>query len=226
MPISGVGSFTSTSGTALTTKSTTTVNAGDLITFASLCNANTRTISSISGGTADGGGWSPVAAWVNGGTSIEMWRARVGTPGTATITVTWSASMSGIFIGYGDRSFTAGLGANTVWTVDGTGSGQSNSSATTCAYPPKTPTAGGRLYVGYGFGAAAPLVAGSTPGYTYHIDSIDNCFLWNPTVDVLTSPTSGVTSSQASAAVGALISASPPPGGWNPPILSSYNSFH
>lgn len=226
MPISGVGTFTSTSGTAITTKSTTTVNAGDLVTFTSLVNSSARTISSISGGTADVGGWSPLATWVLGGTGIEMWQARVGTPGTATITVTWNTSVAGLFVGYTDRSFTAGLGPNTVWAADVAGSGQSNSAATTCAYPPKTPTAAGRLYAGYGFGSSLDLVAGSTSGYTYHIDSFGNCFIWNPSISALTSPTSGTTASQTSASIGVLISASPPPGGWVPPIVSSYNSFH
>lgn len=205
MAISAVGTFSSTNGTAITTKSVTTATAGDLIVVFALYLSNTRTITAVTGGTADGSGWSKIASQVDGVTSIEMWWAKVGTPGTANVTVTYSASMAGIFIGYGDRQFTNGTGASTIWAADGTGSGQINGSATTAAYPSKTPSAAGRLYVGYGVGHSVAMVPGSTSGFTYHIDSTDNCFLWNANVSGAVAPTTGVTSSQASVTIGGLL---------------------
>lgn len=224
MPISGVGTFHSTSGTGITTKSVTTVNAGDLIVFYTLIAGVALTATALSGGTADAGGWTKRVEFAcSNGDTIGMWTARVGTPGTADVTVTWSGSPAGAFIGFGDKQWTAGLGAGTVWALDGTATGQNNASATTCAYPTKVPGGSGRLYAGYGVGHSVALVAGSTSGYTYHVDAISNCFAWNPNVAASTTPTTGTTAPQASSAIGMLLTAT---GSGPVPFLSQYNSFH
>lgn len=216
MPIAPVGTYVSSNGTGLTTQAVTTATEGDMVALHALILNGTNTIDSIAGGTADGDGWERAGNFSQGGTGIEIWYATVGSsPGASTITVTWTNSPASTFIGYGAQPFSNGTGAGTTWALDGTGSGQSNGSATTCAYPPKTPAGQDRLYLGYGYGDQFALVAGAAP-YTYRIDSIDNCFLFNPDVDALTSPATGATTAQTSHSLGVLMTATggePPPSG-------------
>lgn len=210
MAISAVGSLTTTSpsGGATTVKSVTTTTAGNLLILYTLVLNGARTITSVAGGTADGGGWTKLGSQNSGAEIIEIWWAKVGTPGTANITVTWNSSTAGMFLIHGNREFTNGTGASTIWQVDGTGSGQTNASATTAAYPPKTPSAAGRLYVGYAGGLGGqPLVsAGGTPaGFTFQIDTFDNAFAYNPNVSALVSPATGPGNAQTSYSVGGLL---------------------
>lgn len=208
MAITATGTFNSTSGTALATQSVTSANAGDLAVLAVLVTSTAASITSIANGTADGGGWSRKLTYLGlTSTTLEVWTARVGTPGTVNADITWS-SVGGAFVDIGRRCYTAGLGASTVWALDGTASGQDNGATTTCAFPSKTAAGSGELYLGFGFGNNFPLVAGATSGVVYNVTSADNMFLHHVSVSGSLAPVTGTHSSQTSASLGMLLTAS------------------
>lgn len=209
MAITAVGSPTTTNGTAITTQSFTSTTAGNLIVFGTLITNSSRTVTAVSGhGAVWTLGTRLSAAAV--GVTIELWIGEVVTPGTSNITVTWSASVAGVFVAFDSLAFDAGLGANTVWAVDKSG-GQDNASATTCAFPTLVPAGTGELYVGLGFGDAAALNAsGGTAGYTMTLDVSDNLYIYNPSISASTSPVSGTTTAQTSHSIALLISAGLP----------------
>ena len=214
MALATVGSLATTnpSGGTTTTQEIVSATAGNAVAFYSLVLDAARTITGVTGGGAPGA-WSQLATRNSGtGESIEIWWAKIETPGTTDATITWSATTAGMFLIHGYRQFTNGTGATTVWAADG-GAGQNNASATTCAYPPMTPSGLDRLYVGYGagLGGQALVSAGGTPaGSVFEIDPFDNCFTYNLNVDALVSPVSGAGASQQSYSVGGLLVASVP----------------
>lgn len=209
MAISTAGTFTSGSGTAATTLSFTSSAAGDLIVLSSLILSGTKTISSVAGHGATWLVGTRLSTTVGGATSVELWYGKVLTPGTANITITWGGGNAGLFTVYDAMGYTAGLDTRTVWALDVAG-GQQNAAATTIAYPPLAPAGTGELYVGHAFGESIAVAAGSTPGFTYNLDSANNQYIYSTSVNASTSPTSGTTASQASAAIGVLISAGAP----------------
>lgn len=210
MAISAVGSPTTTNGTAITTQSFTSSTAGDLLAFATLVTNSGRTVTAVAG---HGAAWTLGVRLATAavGVTVELWTGMVVTPGTSNITVTWSASVAAMFVAFDTQAFTAGLGANTVWAVDKSGS-QDNATATTCAFPSLTPFGSGELYVGFGYGDAGPLLtAGGTAGYAMTRDISDNMYISSTVADTATqSPASGPTTTQTSHSIALLISAGLP----------------
>lgn len=214
MAISQVGTLAavtgSTTAAGTSTKSVTTTTAGDVIALFVLAANATLTVSSVAGGGADGGGWTKQVGYLGTtSTRIEMWTARAGTPGTNTLTATWSATTSGVFFVLATGQWTAGLGASTVWALDGTATGQDNASSATCSWPSKTASAAGRLYLGYGYGSTQDLVNGATSGVVYENDSAANRVVSHVSVTGTLAPTTTFLAgaSSASAAIGMLLTA-------------------
>ena len=127
----------------------------------------------ISGGGAT---WTQVGTTlrgsVNSGFSAAVYEGTVTAAGTATATVTTSGTPSAVRIAgqeYNPGSGQAGvLVAQANLDVAGTGTG-----------PSITPTGSNELYSFYGYDTDTGS-AGSTPGYTYELDSNGNIYAFDP----------------------------------------------
>src|SRR6266702_1319797 len=150
MPITANGTLKSSTGTATTTLTLTATSAiGDMRIFYSKVASNTITVSSLSGGNATT--WTRMAG-PNVDTNAtpaghEMWLGVCTSVGTTTITVTWSAAVTGLAIDLNCQTFSFG-NASTLWSKDGAQSGfLNNASSTTITYPSLTAQNGGELAV-------------------------------------------------------------------------------
>ena len=82
------------------------------------------------------------------GADEEIWTGKVTSTGSSTITFTWSGTVTGHYEEYGVQEFSAGLGANTAWALDKSGT-VNGASSTTVPFPSLTPSGPGELYFGY-----------------------------------------------------------------------------
>ncbi len=197
--ISAVGTLTTTSGTGATTISVDPTTAGDMLVV-SILDTGTPTVTALSGGGVTA--WTK-AVGAGSGFDDEIWYGKVTTPGTATITATWSGSVASDVTEYSAREFTAGLGASTTWSVDHTGT-QSNTTSSTITYPSLSPSATGELY--FGFATDNNATGGSTSGFTYANTATNNQVTYNPNVSSPNAyqPTGTQSPSDTSFAEGAL----------------------
>jgi len=127
----------------------------------------------ISGG---GARWTQVGTTlrgsVNSGYSAAVYEGTVTAAGTAQATITTSGTPSAVRIG--GQEYNPGSGQTGVLVsqanldVSGTGTG-----------PSITPTGSNELYSFYGFDTGTGS-AGSTPGYTYELDSNGNVYAFDP----------------------------------------------
>lgn len=233
MAISVVGSLLSNggngSGNTYTGPSIATQTVGDLVAVATFTQANDQTISQMllrtSGGTtiaamsAAGSAFVATASGITG--TLELWRGKVVLVGTGTPVITWSGASNTSYIECDALMFTAGLGANTVWTVDGTAGGvQKSTASTTLQYPSITPSGAGRAYFGKSVIASGTASAGTTTGYSYGNDASSDQACWNPScTSAAQAPTGKISASAVNAAYAAMFAAStgaaagsPPPG--------------
>ena len=158
-------------GTSLT-PSVTAHAAGDVIVLHVTTEGNAPP-TGISGGGAT---WKQVGKTlrgsVNSGFSAAVYEGTVTAAGTARATVTTSGSPSAVRIG--GQEYNPGSGQTGVLVsqanldVTGTGTG-----------PSITPTGSNELYSFYGFDTDIGS-AGSTPGYTYEVDSNGNVYAFGP----------------------------------------------
>ncbi len=204
--ISGVGSLADSSGTGHTTVSVSPVTVGDALVLSVKVASASISVSSVTGGGV--GSWSKLEAY-NGysGHDLELWMGTLSTTGSATVTVTFSGSVSSITTELTSQEFTAGLGPATAWAKD-TASGQSNKKSTTISFPSLTPAGSRELYAGFA-SAATTAGAGTTSGYTYDATTGSNLFIYNPSISAASAPTGVASPSGTSGAVGALITAAP-----------------
>lgn len=152
MAITVVGGLDSATGTALTSLTlTASCSVGSVRVFRSKANSTTISPSSLSGGN--------VTTWTQGagpsndnqGTVARhsIWYGTCTSAGTTAITVTWSASITGIATDLDCQTFDAGNTATT-WARDGSALAiVNNASSTTITYPSGTAAGTGELYVGY-----------------------------------------------------------------------------
>jgi hypothetical protein len=203
--ITPVGTFTSTTGTGVTTLAVTPKTLGDVLVVFAMSSTTASTVSSLSGGG--------VASWTKGvqfagtgGVDTEIWFGRVTTTGSSTVTFTWSKSISGDYAEYGAEEFSAGLGASTVWSLDKTGSAN-GASSTSVPFPSLTPSSSGELYFGYAE-VANTAAAGSTSGFTYAVTADGNVVTYDPDVSGAVAPSATQSPAGLSTSVGVLLSAS------------------
>ncbi len=161
--ISAVGSLASNAGNGVTTLSVDPSHVGDALLAVVKVSSATTTVSSLSGGGATG--WSKLESYADGSHDNEIRLGTVTTTGSATLTATFSASVSGVDVDFNAQEFTAGLGSGTTWSKD-TGSGQSNSAGSTFDFPSLTPAGTGELYFGYARGGGTTS-GGGTSGFSY-----------------------------------------------------------
>jgi hypothetical protein len=207
---------TQASGSATTTQtfSNTSTTAGNLlILFEAVGSATTTAkVTNVTGGTADANGWTKVAEFIGTSTlnGLYVWMARVGTPGTANITVTFAASGAS-FPQHNVFEFSAGLGASTPWTVDDAQT-KSNASAATIAFPTVTATGSGELLWGIASANTASAngaTAGSTTGgYVWKTDAFADAMVYNLSVGpgAITPPPANNTATGTSNSIAVLFS--------------------
>jgi hypothetical protein len=158
-------------GTSLT-PSVTAHAAGDVILLHVTTEGNAPP-TSISGGDAT---WKQVgntlSGSVNSGFSAAVYEGTVTAAGTAQATVTTSGTPSAVRIG--GQEYNPGSGQT------GAVVSQANLDVTgTSTGPSITPTGSNELYSFYGFDTDTGS-AGSTPGYTYELDSNGNVYAFDP----------------------------------------------
>lgn len=157
--------------TATTSLALTPAHAGDLI-FVDIVSVGAPP-TGISGG---GCTWQQVGTTLTGVTNAGDYAAAyegtVVTTGSATATLAFSGTPTTIRCVAQEAQSSTGA-----WIVDGP-QGNLDSSGTN-TLPSLTPSAPGDLYIGYTFDNST-ATAGTTPGYTYDIDSHGNGLAFNP----------------------------------------------
>jgi hypothetical protein len=172
--------------------------------------------SSLSGGGCTG--WTQLGTTFtdtngSGASSHQWWIGKVTATGAATATVTYSGTVTTLYIELNAQEFTAGAGA--VWAADGTGAGyNSATSSATIPYPTLVPAGTGELYVGYAYINSASGNGGSTTGYTYQtLGTSGDQFIYNTSIGASTSPTGAATATTYVNSHAILVTASLPGGG-------------
>ena len=205
--ISAVGSLADSTGTGHTTMSVSPVTLGDALVLSVEVASASISVSSVAGGGV--GSWSKLEAY-NGysGHDLELWMGTVTATGSATVTVTFSGSVSSI-----TTELTSQELHRRRWDRPRRGPRTAPRASPTTSRPPSpsraSPRPGSReLYAGFA-SAATTAGAGTTSGYTYDVTSGANLFLYNPSVSAVTAPTGVASPSGTSGAVGALITAAP-----------------
>lgn len=163
MAISHVaGSDTSAANSGQSTLAVTTHTLGDVVMLGVYIGNTTARISSISGGGCTGWKAALASPYVSGNT-YEIWFGTVTSIVSNTnLTVTFSTTVADT-VELDSSQFTAGLGASTVWAVDGTqAAGISNPASTACPYPSLTASAAGELYFGKGTVGSSTAGSGTT----------------------------------------------------------------
>ncbi len=222
--IAAVGSYTSAHNTGVTTLAVSPVNVGDVLVLAARASSGTTTVSSVSGGGVSA--WTRLSQHTDATDVVddELWMGPVATTGPSTVSVTFSASVTGTLVELVAQEFSSGLGASTTWTAGGSGA-QNNTSSTKVAFPSLTPTGSAELYVGYGY-VANSGTTGSTAGVSYDVlPTTANFFVFDTNVSSALAPSATQSPAGTSSTVGALLSASissgPPPPPPPPPPPTS-----
>lgn len=130
--------------------------------------------SGVDGGNCN---WEQVGTTLNGtvnsGKACTIYAGTAIATGGATATVSFTGTPSAVAIDA--QEFYSSTGQ---WALVTSG-GLDVFPATTSTLPALTPTAGGQLYFA-GVRDSATFTAGSTPGYTYEVDSLDSGICFNP----------------------------------------------
>jgi hypothetical protein len=225
VPATANGTLKSTTGTASTTLALTATSAiGDLRVFYSKVNSGTITVSALSGGDCPASGSGSPGQWTRvAGPSVdtaspvgthEMWIGVCSGVGATTITITWSASVTGLAIDLDCQTFSFG-NASTLWNRDGTQSNfQNNASSTTITYPSLTAQNGAELYVGHSRNPTGGTYGTPTGGgftWSTQTDANGNTFIYSLSTGPGTVAPTQSSVATLSYTIGALIIVSPPP---------------
>ncbi|MDQ1663501.1 MAG: hypothetical protein QOJ68_3481, partial [Blastococcus sp.] len=168
------------------------------------------TASTISGGGVNT--WNRASAYltVDGFHGQELWWGTVTSPGTSTLTVSYtggatagtSESASSIDV----QEFASSAGTSTVWSVDKTGKVDDGTTATTLDYPTLTPSAPPEAYFGY-LAVPGSVSPGNTSGVVYQSDARFNQVIYDVSVSGTITPTA-TSSAQTYSSIGMLLTAS------------------
>ncbi len=212
--ITPVGLANQIIATAGTTLPFTTCALGNCViaAFGNAVTGSTVVPSAVSGGNCST--WTQIGTPLHNATlgNISLWIGRnVNAVGDSPIVATWNGSVSGVGTEIYAKEFSAGYGANTVWTIDTTAS-KTNTSASTITYPTLVPTGTNELYFGYAVpnSASAASASGTTAGYAY-TNMVDQV-VWNPAISASTAPTGPISSAAISIAIAGLIKVAQAPG--------------
>ncbi len=202
--ISAVGTLQQNLSSGTTTLAVDPQHVGDALVLAAAINS-AATITAVSGGGAT---WTPLetTAPESAYGMTQLWLGTVTTTGSSTITVTYSTSVTGVWIDLSAQEYTNGTGSSTVWSEDTSGYQNPSSSSTSIALPSLSATSSGELYVGMAFTGGTPS-AGSTSGFTYDTPSY-GLFVYNPSSSGTVAPTATQSPASVFGSVAALIKAS------------------
>lgn len=223
MAISTTGSFLVANSTSVSTIAVTVATAGDLCVMF-VANISSSITPATMSGTNSMGAFDSTAAISDAGigASGRLFWAKAGASGSSTLTVTFSGTIGANGRQFDGWMFTAGLGANTVWTVDDLGT-RLTTSSTTVLYPSLQAGGTGELYAGCAV-VQATGSAGATSGFTYNADTnFTNVFARNTNASGTLSPTAVDSFAGNACACAALFTAALPS---NPPFISQYSSYH
>ena len=168
-----MGTFTSKTGTALAKGlAVTPQTVGDVLVVFAEVETTGPTVSSVSGGG--------VATWTKGGAVRRDRRGRRRDLVRQDhhhrirhrLLHVVELHLPGTRAEYGAQEFSAGLGANTVWALDKSGT-TNGASSTTVPFPSLTPSGTGELYFGYAQ-VANTAAKGTTSGFTYAVTTNGN----------------------------------------------------
>ena len=205
--IGAVGGLFDEAGSGVDAEPVSPQHTGDLLILAVKVSSTTIVVSSVSGGGV--GSWSRVAGPYTGYSDDdqEIWAGTVTSTGSATVTVAFSATVTGINVELAAQEF-SGPGAGTVWGVD-TDGGIANLSSTTVTFPALAPAGSGELYFGY-----APVAntgaAGTTSGFSYATTSNGNVVAYDTNVAAAVQPSATQSPVGISGGIAVLVTASLP----------------
>ncbi|MGH9019569.1 MAG: RHS repeat-associated core domain-containing protein [Acidimicrobiales bacterium] len=202
--ISAVGSFQHATADGESTLSVNPQRVGDVLVLGVNVNGS-PTVTSVSGGGAT---WQPlITPDVHTMGRTQLWLGTVTSTGSSTISVSYSQSVTTIWVNLDAQEFTSGLGSSTTWAEDVNGE-YNHTSTTSVTMPSLTAASAGELYVGMSFSSAA-TASGSTPGFTY--DPLNYVlFAYDPAVTGTVSPTATTTTAGVYGSVGVLLKAGTP----------------
>lgn len=211
MTITGVGTAKKTAATTgvHTIASVVATTIGNCLILGA-CPDGTNTITSISyaGVTT----WTKVVSGTTTGTGIsgavmELWIGPItATNVGATLTITWSGSITGASTFAIVQEVTAGFAAT--WALDGSQAGtHANSSGTTVTFPTLVPAGSDELYFGYSF-VAQNANTTITSGFTAQLDAYDDVFIYGD-ISASSTPVGHLTTAGVSWTLAALIVATP-----------------
>ena len=204
--IRAVGPFVNNNATGLSSLSVSPQAVGDALVLGVKISSSSVTVSSISGGHAT---WSKLTNSVDSSQTrdVELWLGTVTSTGSASISVTYSGSVSSINTELDVQEFSNGTGSSTTWTKDVVGASQNDTSSTTITWPTLTAAGASELYVGFGRAASTPS-AGGTSGFTYNTSTNSDPYIFNPNISGAVSPVQPQSPTGQSLTVGTLLEAS------------------
>ena len=191
MAITAVGSAYTNYGTG-TTLTVTSVNPSTIGNVLAFATATNKTISPASVSTISFSGvttWNRITGFSAGGNLVELWYGVVTSLGSATLTITYTASSTSC--GANVQEFSGG-GTGT-WVADAATGGSSFVNLSSGNYPSITPGGSGELMLGVLAGSGSNPFSGSSSGYTYQsftqAASASYCqFAYNPSASGAQSP--------------------------------------
>ena len=201
-----VGTLDNAHGTDVTTLAVSPGSVGDVLVLAVKVSSGSITVSSVSGGGVVS--WTKIGQQADTANAVvvSLWMGTVGTAGPATVSVSFSASVTSVGTELALQEFSSGLGASTTWAIDKTGS-QTDASSSTVAFPGLAPAGTDELYVGYAW-VLQEGEAGTTPGVTYDIlPTSADIFLYDPGVSTTVAPAAAQAPAGTATVVGALLTA-------------------
>ncbi len=179
---------------------------GDLLVLLVKVDSGTAKASSVSGGGV--GSWTQAATYAGyANHQFSVWTGVVSATGSATVTIGFSASVSGTEVGLEAQEFSSSAGASTTWAVDTSG-GISNPSGSTTNFTALTPAGSGELYAGFNSVSNGNATAGSTPGFTYSVTPDGDVVAFDTSVSSKVQPTAPQNPANVSGGIGVLITAS------------------
>ena len=204
MTFTAAGVLATNAASGLTTLAHTNNTAANVLVVSTKVTSLTITVSSITGGGATS--WVRICAPQQDGTrNLEMWMGRVTTTGAQTITVTFSASVTGLAVDLDAQEFSSSLGAGAVWAKDVDGF-RNNTSSTTITFPTLAPTVTTpELYVGMMRIAGGTGFTGITGGFTSQNGVNGNPFVYGLAVAGSVSPSETNSTNATSLTLAALI---------------------
>jgi hypothetical protein len=172
---------------AASTTSTMSINptaVGNLVVLWAVCPSNTVNASSVTGGNCT---WTAIPGATSNGTGreyIKMFWGKATATGAANITVTWSASATGLFPVTTAQQFTSGGGSGTPWAVVASNHLENTASASV-TFPGLAASGATQLYAALGSTATSGTgtSAGSTSGgWVWQTDGYSNAVPYNLSV--------------------------------------------